>query len=126
MQIGSISNSTHPLLQQNVGPGGKQAAEAEEVQKQFRQFVGEMFFGQVLKSMRSTQQEPAYFHGGRAEEVFQSQLDQVLAEEMTAASAHEIADPMFRQQFPREAALLKAQEELGQASLDDLQSLARR
>ena len=126
MQIGSISNSTHSLLRQNGAAGGNQSAEAEEVQKKFRQFVGEMFFGQVLKSMRSTQQEPAYFHGGRAEEVFQSQLDQVLAEEMTEASAHEIADPMFRQQFPREAALLEAQSELGQVTLDDLQSLARR
>ena len=126
MQIGSISNSTHQLLRQPGAASGKQATEAEEVQKQFRQFVGEMFFGQVLKAMRSTQQEPAYFHGGRAEEVFQSQLDQVLAEEMTEARAHEIADPMFRQQFPREAALLKAQEELGQASLDDLQGLVRR
>ena len=52
----------------------------------FHQFFGETFYGQMLKAMRSTQQKPAYFHGGRAEEVFQSQLDQVLAEEMTAAT----------------------------------------
>ena len=45
--------------------------------------------------MRSTQDKPAYFHGGRGEEVFQSQLDQLLVQEMSKASAEEITGPMF-------------------------------
>ncbi len=49
----------------------------------FDQFVGEAFYGQLLKAMRSTQEKPAYFHGGRAEEIFQQQFDQVLTEEFT-------------------------------------------
>ena len=36
-----------------------------------------------------------YFHGGRAEEIFQSQLDQVLSERMTEASADQFTGPMF-------------------------------
>ena len=34
-------------------------------------------------------------HGGRVEEVFQKQLDQVMVEELTEASADSIASPMF-------------------------------
>ncbi len=61
----------------------------------FRDFVGQTLFGQMLSSMRSTVGKPAYFHGGRAEEVFSQQLDQVLVEQITDASASTVADPMF-------------------------------
>jgi Rod binding domain-containing protein len=71
-----------------------------ELRKQFTQFVGEAFYGQMLKSMRATVGKPAYFHGGRAEEVFQGQLDQQMAQHLTEASAEKFADPMFERQFP--------------------------
>jgi hypothetical protein len=45
--------------------------------------------------MRSTQQEPAYFHGGQAEKIFQGQLDQILTEELSNASADKFAKPMY-------------------------------
>lgn len=61
----------------------------------FDQFVGEAFYGQLLKAMRSTQEKPAYFHGGRAEEIFQQQFDQVLTEEMTKSGAEQFTGPMF-------------------------------
>jgi hypothetical protein len=73
---------------------------SDELRERFTQFVGETFFGQMIKSMRATTGKPAYFHGGRAEEVFQSQLDQKLAEHLTEASADRFAEPMFEQQFP--------------------------
>ncbi|MHB1036265.1 MAG: rod-binding protein [Pirellulales bacterium] len=66
-----------------------------ELRTSFDAFVGEVFFGQMLKSMRKTVGKPAYFHGGRGEEVFQSQLDQVLAQKMTEASADQFTGPMF-------------------------------
>ncbi|MDR0610641.1 MAG: rod-binding protein, partial [Planctomycetaceae bacterium] len=60
-------------------------------EKRFRdvlhQFVGQTLFGQMLKSMRATQEKNPYFHGGRAEEIFQSQLDMVLTEKMTQATS---------------------------------------
>ena len=61
----------------------------------FRQFVGETVFGQMLASMRKTVNEAPYFHGGRAEQVFQGQLDQELSKSLTEASADRFADPMF-------------------------------
>jgi len=104
----------------------QQLGNAKEVQEKFRTFIGEAFFGQMMKSMRSTQGKPAYFHGGHAEEVFRGQLDQTLAQEMTKASADTIADPMFRQAFPQQADLLQQATQQPQASLDDLNQLRRR
>lgn len=61
----------------------------------FREFVGETLFGQLLASMHSTHDKPAYFHGGQAEEIFQQQLDQQMVQEITESSADKIADPMY-------------------------------
>src|SRR3954466_2026097 len=72
-----------------------------ELREKFTQFVGEAFFGQMLKAMRSTVGKPAYFYGGHAEEVFQGQLDQTMSEHLTKASASKLAEPMFERQFPQ-------------------------
>ncbi|MAT68078.1 MAG: hypothetical protein CMJ58_00990 [Planctomycetaceae bacterium] len=114
-------------------PGLQSEAErvegARELRDVYREFVGKTFFTQMLKSMRSTVGEPAYFHGGQAEKVWQGQLDAQLAEHMTEASADKFADPMFRQQFPQQAALLEAADakdaDAG-TGLGDLAALRRR
>jgi hypothetical protein len=74
-----------------------QAAKPAEppLKETFRQFVGETFFSQLMTAMRKTTQPPAYFHGGRAEEIFQGQLDQAIVEHVTEASADTFADPLF-------------------------------
>ena len=92
----------------------------DELRERFTQFVGETFFGQMIKAMRATTGKPAYFHGGRAEDVFKGQLDQKLAEHLTNASADQVAEPMFERQFPHLAAD-RTQPELG-----DLHQLRRR
>ncbi len=73
----------------------EQKAQDQEVREAFGKFFGTTFYGQMLKAMRSTIKEPAYFHGGRAEEVFQEQLDQKLADYMTEATGEQLAQPMF-------------------------------
>ncbi len=67
-----------------------------EVRKAFDSTVGQIFYGQMLKAMRKTVGKPAYFHGGKAEEIFQEQLDQVLGEKLAEASAKSFTDPMFK------------------------------
>jgi Rod binding domain-containing protein len=52
-------------------------------------------FSQMISSLRSSQEGSAYFNGGRAEKIFQGQLDQILSEEMTKASASQLAEPMY-------------------------------
>ena len=99
---------------------------AQKLHDAYMDFVGKTFFGQLLKSMRSTVEKPAYFHGGQAEEIFRSQLDQHLADSMTETSADQIAEPMFRQQFPQQAELLNAEKRRAAASLTDISQLRRR
>jgi len=70
-------------------------AKSQALRQTFEDFVGQTMFGEMLKSMRKTQHKPAYFYGGRGEEVFQHQLDQVLAENLSHASADKIAGPMY-------------------------------
>ena len=85
-----------------------QASSSAELRAAFTSFIGQTFFGQLLHAMRTSLGEPAYFHGGQAEEIFQSQLDQVLAERLTERSAETFAEPLFAQQFPQLAKSLAA------------------
>ena len=91
-----------------------------QLREKFTQFVGESFYGQMLQSMRKTVGKPAYFYGGHAEEVFQGQLDQTMAEHLTKASASKFADPMFERQFPQLAEAKPA------SGLDQLSQLQRK
>ncbi|MCA9247287.1 MAG: rod-binding protein [Planctomycetales bacterium] len=138
MQATSVNNPTVQLASRAgerllaKGQELDQAAtkDAEEVRDAFVSFFGETFFSQMLKAMRSSVGKPAYFHGGRAEEVFQSQLDQTLTEEMTEASADKLGEPLFANQFPHLAQILSEAKDLQQGdiavSLNDLNGLRRR
>ena len=68
--------------------------------KQFRellhQFIGQTLFGQMLKSMRATQEKNPYFHGGQSEEIYQSLLDMELTDQLTKSSSRTISEPMYK------------------------------
>ena len=81
---------------QSLGQRVEQGGEAGELQEKFQDFVGQTFFGEMIKSLRTSQKGSAYFNGGRAEEIFQGQFDQQMAEHLSDASAKSIADPMFK------------------------------
>jgi len=85
------SNDLNALLQN----GTKSKGASPELKGAFQDFVGQTFFNQMLSSMRSTLDKPAYFDGGHAEEVFQGQLDQVMAEKLSERTAERFAEPMF-------------------------------
>ena len=91
--------SSHAIgAAQLSAPGPKPpdvAGKDAEVREAFQSFVGQTLFGQMLKAMRRTVDKPAYFHGGRAEEIFTEQLDQLLAEKISDASAEKFSGPMF-------------------------------
>ena len=63
----------------------------------FQDFVAGTFFKQMLKSLRSTQGEVHYLNGGQAEEMFRTQLDQEMAEQL----AHEHGAPFVGSRFER-------------------------
>ncbi len=82
--------------QQTAEGTAKQVDEgSDELKEAFQDFVGQTFFSEMMKALRSTQDEAAYMNGGRAEKVFRGQLDQVLTEELSEASAEKIAEPMY-------------------------------
>lgn len=95
----SISTSIAPALPPASSPqpqapklGGKDSPQLREA---FQDFVGQSFFSQVLAEMRKSVGEPAYFHGGMGEEMFQQQLDQILVERMSDASSEQFSQPMY-------------------------------
>ena len=125
MQINPAQLGTVKPLRPAPQSAQEQLDGAQKLKDAYTDFVGKTFFGQLLKSMRSTVGTPAYFHGGQAEEVFSAQLDQQMADHMTEASADQIAEPMFRQQFPWQAALLSGESRRQTASLSDLSALRK-
>jgi Rod binding domain-containing protein len=77
-------------------PPPPHGAKDQEVRTKFQQFVGETLYGQALKSMRKTVHKGRFFHGGHGEEVFQQQLDQVLAEKLAQTSGERVSSPMYQ------------------------------
>lgn len=72
-----------------------QEPDDSELKEAFDDFVGQTFYSLMLKQLRKSVGEPAYFHGGRAEEVFEGQLDQIIAEDLTEASGDSLSGSMF-------------------------------
>jgi hypothetical protein len=78
-----------------AAPQAVASQDRAELRAAFDSFVGETFYGQMLSSMRKTVGKPAYFHGGQAEEIFRSQLDQTLAGKLADSTAEQFTGPMF-------------------------------
>ncbi|MGA2034544.1 MAG: rod-binding protein [Thermoguttaceae bacterium] len=66
------------------------------LRKAFDQFVGESFYGQMLKAMRKTVEKPAYLNGGNAEDMFTGQLDQILAQKLAGANGNQFTGAMYQ------------------------------
>jgi flagellar protein FlgJ len=77
-----------PAAQGTKGP-------SPELREAFQDFVAGTFYQQMLKTLRKTQGQPAYFHGGQAEQIFQSQLDQQVAEDLARDHGAALAEPLF-------------------------------
>jgi Rod binding domain-containing protein len=73
----------------------QKGAAPSQMRETFDSFVGETFYGQMLASMRKTVGKAAYFDGGRAEEIFRGQLDQVIAQDLAKSAAPSFTGPMF-------------------------------
>ncbi|HEY3242051.1 MAG TPA: hypothetical protein VGM03_01760 [Phycisphaerae bacterium] len=57
--------------------------------------VGSVFYGNLLKTMRPDPLKGKFGHGGRGEEVFSAQLDQVLAERAGQARHYSLNEALF-------------------------------
>src|SRR5437764_962954 len=90
------ATTSAPGAQTSAAAPRRGARDTPELQEAFTDFVGQTFFGELVKQMRATVKKPAFFHGGMGEDIFQSQLDQILVERMSDASAKTFSDPMYQ------------------------------
>lgn len=56
-----------------------------------------IFTNEILKSMRRTVEKSDLFHGGQAEEIYESMLDQELAKSMAGRGGNSLGELMYRQ-----------------------------
>jgi len=70
---------------------------SEELRDKFNDFVAGSFFKSMLESMRKTVGKSQLIHGGRAEEIFRSQLDNILVERMANRSGGGFTEKLFEQ-----------------------------
>jgi Rod binding domain-containing protein len=77
------------------------AADRRQANAQVRQMVDEVvgvtFFAPMLKTAHNSALKGKYGHGGRGEEVFQSQLDMEFARNMGRGVSNDLADALYRQ-----------------------------
>ena len=91
-----LSRPSGPVVEAN--PNQQASADKPshgQLREAFGDFVGQTFFSQLLAEMRKSVNKSEYFHGGQGEEIFQGQMDQVLAERLRDSTAEQFSGPMF-------------------------------
>lgn len=71
---------------------GKDVSEREA----FQAAVAGTFFKMMLKSLHKMHDKPAYFHGGQAEEAFQNQMNEQLADDFAKTHGAPLVDSLFK------------------------------
>lgn len=69
----------------------------DELRAKFQQFVAGNFYRTMLQALRKTTSNKGLIHGGRAEEIFRSQLDQTIADRFATAHGAALAEKMYEQ-----------------------------
>ena len=69
--------------------------DTDATREAFDQFVGGTFYKQMLGEMQKSVGKPAFMHGGKAEEMFRSELNSHLADKMAASSGKQLTGAMY-------------------------------
>ena len=72
-------------------------ARTADTEQAFQDFYAGTFYRLMLKALRESQGEMAYFDGGQAERVFQSQLDEQIIQNLSDHHGRELAAPLYQQ-----------------------------
>ncbi len=67
----------------------------EAIREHIGEFVGNVFYGTLIREMQASKLKGEYFHGGRGEEVFQGQLGMEIAQRLGRAPGDPIAEHMY-------------------------------
>ncbi len=90
LSTGTSATLAHSLRANASKPGN-------ELKSTFQEFVGGTFYQLMLKSLHDMHDKPAYLHGGRAEEIFQGQLDQEMATHLAQTCGKSFSDSLYQQ-----------------------------
>ena len=93
----AISNATadREAPQSLVSKESMLQMKEQKVRTAFQTFVAGTFYKQMFKSLRKMTKPPAYFHGGQAEEMFRSQMDQEVSENLAKRQGDALSGPMY-------------------------------
>ena len=73
----------------------RSADDHSEMRAAFQETVAGLLFGQMIKALRSGVGKPAYLHGGPAEDMFQAQMDQEVAESLAKSHGGMFIDNLY-------------------------------
>jgi hypothetical protein len=116
---GGAANETSALRSLRDGAASKGAVDVEKLRTQVGEFVGNAFYGTLLKEMHEGGFKSKYFDGGRGEDVFQGQLNQEYVRKIARAGKDPVATQLF-ESFKR---ALRIQDD-GAASVDATREIA--
>jgi len=106
----------------NLKPAGEIANRGRtQLRKAADEVVGQVFYGTMLRQLRSSTLQGKYGHGGRGEEVFQAQLDQVLANRAGAAQSSDMSDAIVKR-YGRRADVMDAYNRTQQQRMEALRN----
>lgn len=88
------------------------------LKEKFREFVAGTFYRTLLAEMRKTTTGKSLIHGGRAEEIFQAQMDQTLTDRLAISDGASFSEELF-EQFTRQLGLAQADRTKGTQGSSD-------
>ncbi len=86
------AGSTHVVGAEGLDPVRR---DLQRLRKASAAAVGSVFFGTLLRTMRNSRLKGTFGHGGRGEDVFAAQLDQLLAERIGRATNTGLQEVLF-------------------------------
>jgi peptidoglycan hydrolase FlgJ len=72
------------------------SSDKDKLKSTFQDFAAGTFYKEMMKSLRKMHTKPAYMYGGHAEEIFQGQMDQQVAENLAHTKGSQISEPLFQ------------------------------
>lgn len=97
MSVSAVQTSVSPLpgAEKPVPPSLSVRGKAADLRRSTGEFVGDIFYGTLLREMQKSSFKTKYFNGGRGEEAFQGQLSQELAKRIGRTRNDAVAQRLF-------------------------------
>lgn len=98
-------------LGEAVAKRAVRSSKQDSMRKEVGEFVGNIFYGTLIRQMQASKFKTKYMDGGRGEEVFQGQMGMELAQRMGRSVSDPVSNKLYesiRHRLDREAAAVPA------------------